>query len=357
MGSYLIKDCIGSYGFFFFTFIFRISFLILFRCNDWFIIWLRLEINIFSFLLMIRKKFSNRIESCVKYFFIQSLGSSLLIIRFYRQIDFVNEVTSLILGYKIGAGPFFFWFPAICSNISWGSCFLLIRIQKIIPILLISFYIRRIVWFIVIRRILIGALGIINQTNIKRLIAYSSIHHIGWLLVCVYINIYIWVIYLIIYRFIILGVIFIFSKNENFYINILLKVNEKWILVLGLFSIGGLPPILGFFLKWWTFYNIVWLNYYIIRIIIILSVIIFYYYVRIVYVILFGERLTFVWMCKKLVMEKINSYDSLFLIGTLVAPSIGFVLMIYCNKINILLIFKVKSANLIWIYSSSSLIS
>jgi len=44
-------------------------------------------------------------------------------------------------------------------------------------------------------------------------------------------------------------VVVILSKNEIITFNLLGKVNEKYLLVFGLLSIGGIPPMLGFFLK------------------------------------------------------------------------------------------------------------
>jgi len=53
---------------------------------------------------------------------------------------FEENINILVIRYKIGAGPFYFWFPSVCEMISWGPCFLLIRIQKLIPLVLISMY-------------------------------------------------------------------------------------------------------------------------------------------------------------------------------------------------------------------------
>lgn len=354
MGSYLIKDFIFSYSNYFFILVYRSSFFFLIRCNDWFIMWLSLEINIFRFLLIIRDKISNRIESRIKYFFIQRLGSRLLILSFYSQRDFEEIINILVIRYKIGAGPFYFWFPSVCEIISWGSCLLLIRIQKFIPLVLISIYSSGIIWVVVISRIVVGVVGIINQIRIKRLLAFSSIHHIGWILICNFIYDIVWLIYLAIYTFIILRLIVIILKYEGINFNLLGKVYEKYIFILRLLSIGGIPPILGFFLKWWVFYYIKDLDFFLIIFIIIMSVRILYYYMRIVFFILYGEISLFSW--GKLEDKNIIflSYEIFFLIGTLLGPVIGLMFIIYLNKIIILLIFKVKSVYLIWIYSSSS---
>jgi len=98
--------------------------------------------------------------------------------------------------------------------------------------------------------LIIGVLGVANQVRIKRLLAFSSIHHLGWILICNCIYDYGCVNYLLVYSIIILSVIIIFSKYEGLNFNFIGRVNEKYLLILGLLSMGGMPPILGFFLKW-----------------------------------------------------------------------------------------------------------
>jgi len=343
MGSYLIKDFIFSYINFFFVILYCSRFFTLMRCNDWFIIWLRLEINMFRFLLVIRSKIRNRIESRIKYFFIQRLGSSLLILRFYSQRVFEEVINVLVIRYKIGAGPFYFWFPSICDIISWGSCFLLMTFQKLIPMVLISLYSSIIVWLVVITRLVIGVLGVVNQIYIKRLIAFSSIHHIGWMLICNYIYDYMWLRYLFIYIFIVLRIIIILSKYEGLNFNFLGRVRERYLLIISLLSIGGMPPILGFFLKWWVFYYLSRLDSFFILFMIFISVAMLYYYVRLIFLILYGGNSFFSWGGGELRNFFYKSYEIWFLIGVFIGPVIGLILLIYFNKIIILLIFKVKS--------------
>lgn len=343
MGSYLIKDYIFSYiGFFFITVYVR-RFFTLISCNDWFMMWLRLEINIFRFLLIIRNKIRNRIDSRIKYFFIQGLGSRLLILSFYRQNIFESAINILVLRYKMGAGPFYFWFPSVCRIISWGACFLLISIQKLIPLILISIYSSVIIWVIVVSRVTIGVLGIINQVRIKRLLAYSSIHHIGWMLICNCVYDYIWVSYLLIYSIIILRIIVILSKYEGLNFNFINKVNEKYILMLGLLSIGGVPPMLGFFLKWWVFYYIKDIDFFFIIFLIVMSIFILYYYIRIVFLVLYGEITEVSWTGFEFGKSRFKSYEGIFLMGNFIGPLMGLILLSYLNKIIILLIFKVKN--------------
>jgi len=76
--------------------------------DDWFLVWFGLEVNMIRFILIIySRERIIRIESCIKYFFVQRLGSVFIISQFY-----LNKISylyggRLILRYKIGGGPFF----------------------------------------------------------------------------------------------------------------------------------------------------------------------------------------------------------------------------------------------------------
>lgn len=264
-------------------------------------IWLGLEINIISFIILIYQyQRIKHIESCLKYFFVQSLGSAIFLRIFYLNLDILKYLGRIVLRYKIGAGPFYFWFPSVCSGIGWISCFFLISFQKIIPLVLINIFIRWIIWFIIVISLLYGALGSFNQNQIKRLLAFSSIHHIGWLLICELFEDIIWIIYLILYRIIILGLIyFLYYYEINNIINIL-KLKDKRIFVLLVLRIAGIPPLLGFFLKWIGFYFILKINFFIIIFIIFISVLIFYVYIRLLYDFILGIIIKGRWINNKL---------------------------------------------------------
>lgn len=300
--------------------------------DDWFIIWLGLEINMLSFILIIMNKGAIEVESCLKYFFIQRLGSGVLIIRFYRHILNIDFINRLVLSYKVGGGPFYFWFPSLCEGIRWDSCFFLITIQKIIPFILISLFLSKILWGLIFVRLLVGCVGCFNQRKLKRLMAYSSIHHIGWIIICLIIEVSLWIRYLVIYTFMIYGLLKIFKKNNILTIRIIRKIYEKYIFVFGLLSVGGIPPILGFFLKWWVFYNIRVLVFYPYAIIIISSLVIIYAYIRIIYVLLVGPRI----IASIFIFSINNKYklqDSLYILGLFIGSLFIIISLMYFNKI------------------------
>lgn len=271
-------------SFFFFFFFYLISFILVLSSDDWFLIWLGLEINIITFIVIIYRRYRIiNIESCLKYFFIQRLGSSLFIRIFYFSQFLESYFIIMILRIKIGAGPFYFWFPSVCRGLEWISCFFLISFQKILPLMLIVMFVGLITWFIIIIRIMFGLLGSFNQYNIKQLMAYSSIHHLGWVLLCNLFDDNLWMIYLFLYCIIIFRVIYILMDNEIINIYMIIKFKDKLWFSFSILRIRGIPPILGFFLKVIVFCYVLYMDFFIIFFLLLSSIVIFYIYFRLIY--------------------------------------------------------------------------
>lgn len=284
MSSYLIYDFILIPSVYCFLFIYIIRFIIVIRTDDWFLIWIGLEINIMSFLIIIYKRYRVIIgESCLKYFFIQRIGSSLFISLFYLNYYVIGGMIILMLSLRVGAGPFFFWFPSLCSGLDWFSCYLLILFQKILPLLLIFLFIHWIVWVVIIVNLLVGVLGSFNQVNVRQLMAYSSINHLGWILLVGVFKGIGWVLYLMLYGIVLLRVVVLLYKDEIVDLSNLFISKYKLMFVIGILSIGGIPPLLGFFLKWIAFVIIFEVRRIYLFILILASVVILYIYIRIVY--------------------------------------------------------------------------
>lgn len=132
-----------------------------------------------------------------------------------------------------------------------------------------------------------GSLGGLNQSSIRKLIAYSSINHLAWILAAIQNNEFIWIIYFFFYSFISLSLIIFFLKYSIFWINQIftqlnLKKINKLIIFLPLLSLGGLPPFLGFFPKWLVIENLLINNFFLILFFLIFfSLITLFYYIRI----------------------------------------------------------------------------
>lgn len=264
--------------------------------NSWLGAWIGLEINLLTFIPLIRRVkncFSS--EASIKYFIIQAFASSLLLfssliiyINFFYYINFLLLLVSLLL--KIGAAPFHFWFPSVAEGISWNINIILITWQKLAPIILIS-YISNIITFflqiIALIRIIIGRIIGLSQTSLRKIISYSSINHIGWIIRTFFLNKILWKIYFIIYSILTILILKIFNIYKIFQFNQIFNFNNinkyiKFIIFCNFLSLGGLPPFLGFLPKWLILNNLIFNQYYlIITLILIFTLINLFYYLRI----------------------------------------------------------------------------
>nr|YP_010316548.1 NADH dehydrogenase subunit 2 [Leucauge wulingensis]ULD67691.1 NADH dehydrogenase subunit 2 [Leucauge wulingensis] len=310
---------------FFFFGIYICSFIVVLGCDSWFLLWFGLEVNMISFIAVIYSRSLMSIEGCMKYFFIQSVGSGMLMCSLYFDYSGMINFVSFILSYKMGAGPFFFWFSSICESLNWVSCFLLMTFQKVMPLLLISMFMGMVVWFIILVSIVVGVMGAFNEKKLKKLLAFSSIHHMGWMMMCNYLGSFIWIFYWFGYLFMLLGLVILFSSSMSLEVNDLLLVDNKLILILSMLNMGGIPPMFGFFLKWFVFY-LLWgyMNMYL-MIMIIMSVFMLYIYLRMVYSILVGG-LFFCYEDEKVFLSMKNLMSGVFLMMSIL---LGLVILIF----------------------------
>ena len=232
--------------------------------------WIGMEINILSFIPLITNlKNINYSEAAINYFLIQALASSIILIsinisRFKSNFSFyIIErpsspyilISTIIL--KIGSAPFQFWIINVIENLNWINNLIIITLQKVAPITVTwqLIKIEKTILIFVITSVIIGALGGLNQISIRKIIAFSSLNQIGWIIITLLFNKSLWTTYIIIYSIVNTSVIILIHSNKAFFINQIVTSNKnsnisKIILATNLISIGGLPPMLGFIPKW-----------------------------------------------------------------------------------------------------------
>lgn len=230
--------------------------------NSWFTRWLGLEINLMSIIPLILSELNTKItEASIKYFLSQAMASILLIfgvnLKFYTQ-EFLNLenleiiLTSALL-IKAGLAPFHFWFPQVRIFLNWFQCILIFTWQKIAPLILICSINLKIALAARALSAIVGALGGLNQKNIKLILTYSSISHRAWIIIACLSNFKTWVVYFLIYCFLSFSIILFFYINQINFVNNIFSSDDsffnKSILSLNLLSLGGLPPLLGFSAK------------------------------------------------------------------------------------------------------------
>jgi len=271
--------------------------------SSWFRVWIGLEINLLSFIpltIKLNNLFSS--EASLKYFLTQALASRVLlfsIILFSFLIEWkiitnfnskINIILASSLIIKTGIAPFHFWFPIVIEGLNWINNIILITWQKIAPIILLSFCLNNyFFYFTIIMSVSFGSFGGLNQTSLRKLIAFSSINHLGWIVAGILNNQNIWKIYFIFYCFLSIAIIFLFNRLKIFNLNQIFssfnfKFLIKTVIFIPLLSLGGLPPFLGFFPKWLVIDLLINLNIFFLLIVIInLTLITLYFYLRISY--------------------------------------------------------------------------
>nr|YP_010716186.1 NADH dehydrogenase subunit 2 [Parnassius honrathi]WDE75935.1 NADH dehydrogenase subunit 2 [Parnassius honrathi] len=283
----------------FFYFILFFSTLISISANSWLGCWIGLEINLLSFIPLIsNSKNLLSSEAALKYFLTQSIASinflfSILLKMIMLKNFEINNLISILINssmlMKMGSTPFHYWFPNIIEGLSWFNCFILMTWQKISPMILLSYYMNcNFLMFIMIFNVIIGTMGGINQTSLRKLMSFSSINNLGWMLAALMMTENLWIFYLMMYSFLISIMCFFFNMMNMYYINQLFIMNMKFslkmFLLINFLSLGGLPPFLGFFPKWIIINFLITNKLFIISFIfIMMSLIMLFFYIRIMY--------------------------------------------------------------------------
>ncbi len=276
-------------------------------------------------------------ESGLKYFVLSALASGLLlygcslIYGFTGSTNFeiisnnLNEANTgavfgivfVIVGlaFKVSAVPFHMWTPDVYegSPTSVTSFFALVPKIAAISVFIRFMYVpfinvidqwQTIIVFLSIGSMILGAVAAIAQSNIKRLMAYSSIGHMGYALAGIATGtnagVQSSIVYLTIYLVMNLGAfgcIFMMRRENIFYENINelsgLSKNHPMLalsFLIILFSLAGIPPLAGFFAKFYIFMSVIEVEMYTLAVIGLLTTVVSaFYYLRIIKVIYFDK--------------------------------------------------------------------
>nr|YP_010117197.1 NADH dehydrogenase subunit 2 [Downesia tarsata]QPM99425.1 NADH dehydrogenase subunit 2 [Downesia tarsata] len=263
---------------------------------SWFMMWLGMEMNLMSFIPLMKCNSNKSSEAMSKYFIIQSLASSMLLLSIIMknnmllnnsQLGDLIMFTSLIM--KLGMAPMHFWLPEVAEGLKWSNCFMLLTWQKIAPFVFMIMSVKNSIMFItsIILSSLIGSIMGLGQISLRKMLAYSSINHMAWMM-CSFMNNYIWIIYIVIYTMTNFNLMFYFSKLKIFYLNhIQTSSNNLFMslfIMLNFLSLSGLPPLIGFLPKWLTVLWLVENNFLMLPLIlIILTLMSIFFYIRVLF--------------------------------------------------------------------------
>nr|UPL65559.1 NADH dehydrogenase subunit 2 [Dicranocephalus sp.] len=277
-----------------FSIILFLSTLVTMSANNWIGMWMGLEMNLMAFIPLISKnKEKNSSQAMMIYFLTQSIGSIILLFSILMSSlltisPLINNMISLVmisLFIKLGAAPFHFWLPEMMSNLKWIETSILMTWQKIAPLIILSnLNHSNILYISIILSTLVGSIGGLNQTSLRKILAYSSINHLSWMMMFMSMSIN-WYKYLMIYSILIITLCYFLNWNNIYFINQMnsssFSLTEKYSYVIMMLSIGGLPPFLGFLPKWMVIQSMIQSNIMFIMIIMMLfSLITLFYYLR-----------------------------------------------------------------------------
>nr|WES13260.1 NADH dehydrogenase subunit 2 [Fenusa (Kaliofenusa) sp. 3 GYN-2022b] len=255
----------SSYMMYLFTMMMILGTLITINSSSWFNAWMGMEINLMAFIpMMMYKPVSNKISnSMMIYFIIQATASSMMMMMIIvlktnielNKSTIIMMMLQLSLLIKLGSAPLHWWMPKIMLNLSWMNCLIIMTWQKIAPLFLISMMnINSMIYLMSISSVYMGSILGLNQTSIKMIMTYSSINHLGWILMTLMMNYKMMILYFIIYTLISTMICMMMNNLKLNYMNELFKINNQKfylkIISMSLFvSLGGLPPLLGFLPK------------------------------------------------------------------------------------------------------------
>nr|YP_003345256.1 NADH dehydrogenase subunit 2 [Facciolella oxyrhyncha]BAI53471.1 NADH dehydrogenase subunit 2 [Facciolella oxyrhyncha] len=246
---------------------------ITFASSHWLLAWMGLEINTLAILpLMAQHHHPRAVEATTKYFLTQATAAALVLFaatsnawatgNWEIQQPFhptIIMITMIALGLKVGLAPMHFWLPEVLQGLDLNTGLILSTWQKLAPMTLIyqlSLEINQPTMIMIgMTSALVGGWGGLNQTQLRKMLAYSSIAHMGWMMVVMSYLPNLMMLNLMIYIIMTSTAFMALKAMSATKINML---GTSWtkapiltiITMMTMLSLGGLPPMTGFMPKW-----------------------------------------------------------------------------------------------------------
>nr|WCO09792.1 NADH dehydrogenase subunit 2 [Istiophorus platypterus] len=243
-----------------------------FASSHWLLAWMGLEINTLAILpLMAQHHHPRAVEATTKYFLTQATAAAMLLFAsttnawLTGQWDILNmshplptTMITLALALKIGLAPTHTWLPEVLQGLDLTTGLILSTWQKLAPfalLLQIQTTNPSVLILLGILSTLVGGWGGLNQTQLRKILAYSSIAHLGWMILVLQFSPSLTLLALLTYFIMTFSTFLVFKLNKSTNINTLATSWTKAPILtslapLVLLSLGGLPPLTGFMPKW-----------------------------------------------------------------------------------------------------------
>nr|AAN23019.1 NADH dehydrogenase subunit 2 [Etheostoma percnurum]AFN88627.1 NADH dehydrogenase subunit 2 [Etheostoma sitikuense] len=245
---------------------------ITFASSHWLLAWMGLEMNTLAIIpLMTQHHHPRATEATTKYFLTQATAAAMLLFASttnawltgqwdIQQMTHPLPITLIILALalKIGLAPVHSWLPEVLQGLDLTTGLILSTWQKLAPfalLLQIQPTNSTILIAFGLTSTLVGGWGGLNQTQLRKILAYSSIAHLGWMILVVQFSPSLTLITLLTYFVMTFSTFLVFKLTKSTSINMLATSWAKApaltaLAPLVLLSLGGLPPLTGFMPKW-----------------------------------------------------------------------------------------------------------
>nr|UMB50479.1 NADH dehydrogenase subunit 2 [Chiloglanis sp. 'Ntumbachushi'] len=244
-----------------------------FMSSHWLLAWMGLEINTLAILpLMAQHHHPRAAEATTKYFLAQATAAATIL--FASTINawatgewnitclshpVATTLAMMALALKVGLAPVHFWMPPVMQGLDLSTGLIMATWQKLAPFALIIQIAQtthpQLLTALAMLSVFVGGWGGLNQTQLRKILAYSSIAHLGWMVTVVQLKPQLTLLTLIIYILMTAATFLTFKLLSVTKINTLATSWSKTpfmttIATLALLSLGGLPPLTGFMPKW-----------------------------------------------------------------------------------------------------------
>nr|YP_009127956.1 NADH dehydrogenase subunit 2 [Symphysodon discus]YP_009167003.1 NADH dehydrogenase subunit 2 [Symphysodon haraldi]AJO25176.1 NADH dehydrogenase subunit 2 [Symphysodon discus]ALC79297.1 NADH dehydrogenase subunit 2 [Symphysodon haraldi] len=245
---------------------------ITFASSHWLLAWMGLELNTLAIIpLMAQLHHPRAVEATTKYFLTQAAAAATLLFASITNAWLTGQweiqqlshplpttMITLALALKIGLAPLHAWLPEVLQGLDLTTGLILSTWQKLAPFALLlqtQSTNPNLLIFLGLTSTLIGGWGGLNQTQLRKILAYSSIAHLGWMILVLQFSPQLTLLTLMMYFIMTASAFLIFKINNSTNINTLATSWAKTpaltaLTPLILLSLGGLPPLTGFMPKW-----------------------------------------------------------------------------------------------------------
>nr|NP_443633.1 NADH dehydrogenase subunit 2 [Antigonia capros]BAB70340.1 NADH dehydrogenase subunit 2 [Antigonia capros] len=240
--------------------------------SHWLLAWMGLEINTLAIIpLMAQHHHPRAVEATTKYFLTQATAAAMLLFASTTNAWLTGQweiqqmlhplpatMITLALALKIGLAPLHSWLPEVLQGLDLTTGLFLATWQKLAPFaLLLQLHPPNSAILIIlgISSTLVGGWGGLNQTQLRKILAYSSIAHLGWMILVLQFSPSLTLLTLLTYIVMTFATFLVFKYSKATNINALATSWAKApaltaLMPLVLLSLGGLPPLPGFMPKW-----------------------------------------------------------------------------------------------------------